>query len=445
MSQDPFAFPRDGLIGCVREARWDENENVWPMLRSFARNSSHKLDVIQEDAELAIAFLQILRERKKSLKNQIDEVARKLAKREVWSQLLGETLLLECGPAALRDGRTSNKQQWNDKVSVSCWSWSLPVFLVLGLCVLTVMPQATRTSLELDSPTDFESFSRDTVDRFLEQFSLLDTSAKVMGTASLRLKFLMKLEKQILWNSLETVAKLMRALESWKVAKEMRRDDPPSQDYNAGGFASMLDPGDPFRNSSRAEFADPLSVVAKDDLLCGRPAGTRKEAHGGLHNSHGDSVVESKAFVTTARCHHDLSTPSLPLDWCAGGACIPRVAVSSAQEDDTIPPRVALEEPRPSSAGVGHGVNWATHAHTYCRKDGETIPINEGVGLSYGFDMSLPDCRARCLQIDECNAFTYGRWQKWGWYYGRMRCQLYNKCEKRQRKHVSAWEKMLGR
>lgn len=69
---------------------------------------------------------------------------------------------------------------------------------------------------------------------------------------------------------------------------------------------------------------------------------------------------------------------------------------------------------------------WQALASSECSKHGDSVPLNDDPHL--GFNLSRPDCRASCARDPECRMYSYGMWVK-GWrHYGRMRCQLYAKC-----------------
>jgi len=86
-----------------------------------------------------------------------------------------------------------------------------------------------------------------------------------------------------------------------------------------------------------------------------------------------------------------------------------------------------LEEKRNFDIRPPLGSEWGAHANTYCSKGKASVPLVEDDNM--GFDITGKKCRTKCDDDSECIFYTYGRWEKWGLHYGKMRCQMYSKCD----------------
>lgn len=80
-------FPEDGLRGCVNDCKWEQCDDVLPMLRQFAMKSPvTELDPQAEHAELVVLFLLGLRERRRHQRARVVETAKALMRSEAWEQ-----------------------------------------------------------------------------------------------------------------------------------------------------------------------------------------------------------------------------------------------------------------------------------------------------------------------------------------------------------------------
>lgn len=84
-------------------------------------------------------------------------------------------------------------------------------------------------------------------------------------------------------------------------------------------------------------------------------------------------------------------------------------------------------------------VQWSSKEDTYCKKSG-SVPLNDE---GYGFGMTEDDCKAQCIGDPKCKMYTFGQWNKWGWYYGKMRCQMYSECDPGAQTSTALHEKVL--
>lgn len=88
-------FPEDGLRGCVNDGKWEQCDDVLPMLRQFAMKSPvTELNPKAEHAELVVLFLLGLRERRRHQRARVVETAKALMRSEAWEQEIQKHPLL---------------------------------------------------------------------------------------------------------------------------------------------------------------------------------------------------------------------------------------------------------------------------------------------------------------------------------------------------------------
>ena len=80
-----------------------------------------------------------------------------------------------------------------------------------------------------------------------------------------------------------------------------------------------------------------------------------------------------------------------------------------------------------------------SYPNTYCSASAGSIPLSEDVYSSFG--VSRTECQAQCMDRPDCTHVSFGRWEKLGIHYGRMRCQLYQTCHFRERRGMTVHEK----
>lgn len=101
------------------------------------------------------------------------------------------------------------------------------------------------------------------------------------------------------------------------------------------------------------------------------------------------------------------------------------------------------------NSGIPSGGNppeaWGYVAKARCSMSKGSVPVE--TDSSHGFDISQGECKSKCLNNTDCHMYSHGRWTRglsppFG-YHGKLRCQLYRKCERETQAGVTVWYKPL--